>query len=322
MQAVAGVMTMGAVSFRMSSRLRFFIKAGVTLIALILVFRTVDFAVIFRRMATIDGVLLLAAGVVQVLSTALAAYRWSLIMRLLKLKEKYRFYVKSYFKGSFFNQIMPSNIGGDAVRVLDLRATGMTLKDAAIGIFVDRLLGLIAILFLALFSGILLKERLPESLSVLVHLMGAGAVIVLLAVSLLHKWPALQRYRPTREIAGISRDFYRVFRNTRGFLYQFFISIVVHVCAILSVYLISVGLGLEIDVMIFFTLMPLVTLFMAVPVSLAGWGIRESAMVGLFFLVGMEKEAILTVSLLYGVLVAVTTLPGMVVWIVEKNRII
>jgi len=61
---------------------------------------------------------------------------------------------------------------------------------------------------------------------------------------------------------------------------------------------------------------------MIVPISLAGWGVRESIMVTLFSMIGADKAAILAVAMLYGVTVIVASLPGAFVWISEKRRMI
>ncbi|MFW5990429.1 MAG: lysylphosphatidylglycerol synthase transmembrane domain-containing protein, partial [Campylobacterales bacterium] len=88
---------------------------------------------------------LLLAIVFQFLSTLLASYRWNIIMNILGFKERFIFYFKSYFKGSFFNQLLPSNIGGDAVRLLDLKAKGYGLKESFFGIVIDRVFGILAL---------------------------------------------------------------------------------------------------------------------------------------------------------------------------------
>lgn len=55
---------------------------------------------------------------VILLGMGIAAYRWFTVMKILKFRGSFSFYIKSYFKGIFFNQLLPSSIGGDAVRVL------------------------------------------------------------------------------------------------------------------------------------------------------------------------------------------------------------
>ena len=118
-------------------------------------FQYIDFYALMAVLAKSHGGDILVALLLQLGSTYLAAYRWRAISKLLVFRESLSFYVKSYFKGSFFNQVLPSSIGGDAVRVLDLTARGYDKKEAFYGVFVDRVVGLVGLLVLNLLSSIL-----------------------------------------------------------------------------------------------------------------------------------------------------------------------
>ena len=66
--------------------------------------------------------------------------------------------------------------------------------------------------------------------------------------------------------------------------------------------------------------MPLVTLIMVIPISIAGWGIREGAMVvGLGYL-GVIPESALALSVLYGLLLLTIALPGGLIWLVRDSQ--
>jgi len=91
---------------------------------------------------------LLLALLMQLLSTIFASYRWMLIMHELVFKENFSFYLRSYFKGTFFNQVLPSSIGGDAFRVIELAQKGYGKRDSFYGILVDRVIGLLGTFFL------------------------------------------------------------------------------------------------------------------------------------------------------------------------------
>ncbi|MDT8317699.1 MAG: UPF0104 family protein, partial [bacterium] len=64
-----------------------------------------------------------------------------------------------------------------------------------------------------------------------------------------------------------------------------------------------------------------VFLFTFIPISLAGWGVREGAMVGIFLLIGASKETVLPISILYGLIVIIHSMPGMFFWIHSKERL-
>ncbi len=92
------------------------LKVGLSLGLLWLVFDRLDNEQLWTNISNIGIFSLVLALALQLASTLTAAYRWSLIQRWLGDPPDARFYVKSYFKGSLFNQLLPTSIGGDAYR--------------------------------------------------------------------------------------------------------------------------------------------------------------------------------------------------------------
>ena len=77
---------------------------------------------------------------------------------------------------------------------------------------------------------------------------------------------------------------------------------------------------MDLDYYLFLIAMPPIFLLTFVPISLAGWGIREGAMVGLFMLAGADKSQILAVSILYGITLIISSLPGGLFWLDSKHH--
>jgi len=80
----------------------------------------------------------------------------------------------------------------------------------------------------------------------------------------------------------------------------------------------SMSLGLALEAAVF--LFPAVVLLSMIPISLAGWGIRESAMVVIFSLVGLDSSAALSISILFGASMFLAGLPGIGFWLLLRNQ--
>jgi hypothetical protein len=106
----------------------------------------VDIAAVTQTILGADLVLLSLALLFLLASQVVAAYRWSLIMELLSYQHSLMFYIKSYFKGAMFNQVLPTSIGGDAYRVAEVKSQGGRLREAFYGVFIDRIVGLIGLI--------------------------------------------------------------------------------------------------------------------------------------------------------------------------------
>lgn len=301
---------------------KFIAKAVVTLSIFAVLYHYVDFKLVIKETLNANLWLIGLAILSQFLSTLIASYRWNIIMRILGFKEDFYFYFRSYFKGSFFNQLLPSNIGGDAVRILDLRAAGYGVKESFFGILIDRVFGILALLFVGLIAGFYARKMIPEGLYETINYIFILGIAGVLFITLINRSGLLKRFTFLSFFLDMSKSFYTIFRETRNFLIQFFYSILVHIFSILSIFAIASAVGINKEAVLFLTLIPIVILFMAIPLSLAGWGIREGAMVGLFTLVGVNKELILSVSLIYGFVVIITIIPGFFYWLIDKKRLV
>ena len=67
-------------------------------------------------------------------------------------------------------------------------------------------------------------------------------------------------------------------------------------------------------------LVPPVLLVTTLPISIAGWGVREGAMVGAMALIGVPQEGALVLSLILGLLSLIACLPGGVVWMMSSEK--
>jgi len=302
-----------------------FADQGATLIKLIarilitallfyLIFRSVDMKGVLEELKSIDAAFLALALLFQLLSTLVASYRWYLIMHLLGFGQTLYYYVGSYFKGTFFNQALPTSIGGDAVRVLDAGKIGKGHKEAFYGVFIDRVIGLSGLMLLNLIALIASPDLLPSGIQMLIGLIAVAGIVGVGVLLMLRHLQWLTRYKVTRMFHHISGRLALVFHTIRSTAAQTGLSLVIHFLTMASVFSVGKSLGMELPFLTFLVLVPPALLLTVIPVSLAGWGVRESAMIGLFLLLKSgvpEKTTVLSMSLVYGLLLIVVSIPGL-----------
>ena len=126
----------------------------------------------------------------------------------------------------------------------------------------------------------------------------------------------------------VIRGFYSLSKEGRRCIYKGYsgpvivaISILIHLMSVVAVIFMAIGLGINIEWSGFLLIIPLVTLIMVVPISIAGWGVREGVMVVGFGYLGVVPEVALALSILYGLLVLVVALPGGVAWALKRSHI-
>ncbi|MBI5860870.1 MAG: flippase-like domain-containing protein [Rhodocyclales bacterium] len=288
------------------------IRIVVTASMLFFILRSIDAGEALTTFRQAKHDLLLVALLMQFGSTAVAAYRWQLLMHNLDFGQPLRFYWNSYFKGMFFNQALPTSIGGDAVRVLDVARRGFRKRDAFYGVAIDRLAGLGALVSLAFMAYVLNPSLLPQEAYQPILILTAASLAGLLGISLPRRMAWLDRYPKLVFIKLISVKTHQAFAKER---FQLLVSsLLVPLFAMLGFFASGKALGLPFDLMTYFAIVPPALMLTIIPISIAGWGVREGALVGLFSLIGANKSAVLMMSLLYGLMLIIVSLPGLVVF--------
>ncbi len=295
------------------------IKLILTIVMFYFLFQYIDLKNLIDILAKSHGGTIVIALLFQLASTYLAAYRWRLIMKLLVFNENVSYYVKSYFKGTFFNQVLPSSIGGDAVRIIDLTQKGYDKKDAVYGVFVDRIVGLVGLLVLNLLATIIFYGTFDNDFSLLIIIITLGGIIGFALLFHLEKIAFLANYKFLNLFHRLAKRLNKLYADRTLLYLHIAVSIGVHLLSILTIYALALSIDFHMSFQIFLIAVPPVFLLTIVPISLAGWGIREGAMVGIFMLVGADETKVLAMSILYGLLLIISSLPGSYFWVKSKK---
>lgn len=297
-------------------------KALVTVGLAWLIADKVDIAAVADRFRAIDPAWLLAAVATMLLQYALAALRWDLILQALASPLRRRQVAEFFLIGLFFNQALPSSIGGDALRIWRSYNAGLRLGRAVSSVLLDRALGFVALFLLAavglpwsfqLFGDHPMRWAPP--------LFIAAALLGLTVLLTLDRLPqSWRRWRVVRGLAGLAHDGRQVLLKPRPLLAMLAVGLASAVAAVGVVWLLGQALGLPLSFLSCLMLVPILFTVTAVPISLAGWGLREGAAIFLFGLVGLEEHDALALSLAFGLLAALTSLPGGLVWALTRER--
>jgi len=303
-------------------------KVAVSAALLAYLLSTTDPAAIEERVRSADLVDLLGAVACFVLMLALATWRWRLLLGALGAPAPIRRLTASYLVATFFNNFLPSNIGGDIVRVRDSsRLTGSVATSLAV-VGIDRILGFGALYLLAAVAFVLA----PPAVRGL-----AGARAVLLGLALLFAFLAYVFFRPgtARWLMSVSRlnsiDWAREqFEVVQGAVHAYrarvgtiwiagAASVVLQTLVVLYYMAVARGLGIGLPARAAFLMVPLCTLLQAVPISFNGWGMREGLFALYFSQIGLPRASALAFSLVGAGLMVLLSLSGAFVWMARSS---
>jgi uncharacterized membrane protein YbhN (UPF0104 family) len=247
----------------------------------------------------------------------IVALRWHLILSAAAPSPGPATLLKLVFVGLFFNQVLPTGVGGDAVRAWRCSKLGIGLGAAVRSILLDRAWGyaVLVILYVAVLPSLL--RVLPETwerAGVVAVL--AAALVGLLALVSLDRLPRpLSGLRVIAPFAELSRQGRRLFMYPRRCGAVLGLSFLTIALTIVAFKLIADSIDSRLSLGTWTMVVPPVTLIQLLPVSLAGWGVRETALVVALGSFGIPAEAALATSILLGICMIVAGLPGGLIWL-------
>jgi uncharacterized membrane protein YbhN (UPF0104 family) len=225
--------------------------------------------------------------------------------------------------GTFFNQTLPSSIGGDAVRLWLVARGGAGWRAATYSIFVDRAIGLIALAVIIVaslpWSYNLIGDPYGRSALLLVDLaaLAGGAGFLLIGVL---PWPWLKRWWATHHIHACAVIANRVIFSRQSGPTIAVLSLLVHILAVVIAWCVVQSIAAPVAFGQVFQLIPPVMLITMLPISIAGWGVREATMGLAFGYAGLMTNEGINISLLYGAVSFIVGAFGGLVWIFSAEK--
>ena len=300
----------------------FAIKAAISLGLIAFIFWKLDFAAVWTRLKQLSLALILTVVLMFVVQTCIAAWRWWVIMRHHHLDIRFSTTVRIGFIGAFFNQLLPSSIGGDVARAWYVYRNGYGKGIPVVTVLSDRIYGMLLLVCLAtLFFPILVYYSVSDQALIMVAVLIAVALSALTAAFWLDCLPAwLQRWALIRRLGFLSEATRAVTADRRAILLVIGLSFLVHLITILATLLLLATIAPQHKLLLCAALVPMITLIAMVPISIAGWGVRESIMIYGLGLANVPTEAALIVSIMVGLSLAAVGLLGGVTWLTENER--
>ncbi len=267
---------------------------------------------------------ILLALLLFLIGIVVRAARWRALLNALGIRLPFSRLVYLYFVGTFFNAFLPSGLGGDVIRVVELAQEAEAA--AALGtVVVDRMTGLMVLLAMALaalpFGGALLplETRLTIGGIALGGLVGGGLVLQ-------GAWlRRLTRRLPgplalsgegllARTYAAVTACGWRAVAQALGY------SLVFNTLLVLLNYLAAYAVGMRLALTYFVLFVPILSLTLMLPISIGGLGVREGVAVFLFTQAGVDQATAVAASLTVYAVSRFTSLFGGLLYLVQSLR--
>jgi len=249
----------------------------------------------------------------------LGGLRWWVILRAMGQPAGLGVLTGLFWTGMAMGQILPT-AAGDAARVWLTVRRGCALRAAINSIILERvfMLAILLVIVLATYPWIiqLAPDAPPIWLFALLALGGVGGVAALSVaefVAPLRAWPALAW------LGALSHDTRAVTASVWS-LPATILCVVANLNFVAAGGVLGAALGLGLGPSAYLAAIPLVIMVTIIPISIGGWGLREGLLVSLLAHSGVPPHMALAFSVMFGVMTAACSLPGLIFWWLQPDR--
>ena len=285
-----------------------YIRIGVSAVLLFVIAWRTDWSVVGDKFVNLNVWLWFAAVGVLVFAQVASARRWQLFAQELRFERSLGQYCAYYFIGMWFNLSLPTSVGGDVVRVWYLDNKSGRKLAAFASVFLERINGLLVLICVAFVGVLIAPMELPWAIQASVWCVAGGAVLGMAALPIAQRfrWLPAQRRDQLRTMLELARI-------PRIVTWATFMSTLVQISGVISLWLIGTALGLDIPPAYYCILGPMVSLLTLLPISVNGMGVRELGTVVFLAPLGVHEDTAKTLAFLwFAVNVSVSLMGGLV----------
>jgi glycosyltransferase 2 family protein len=269
---------------------------------------------IVGRLHTVTWEALAGATLVLATSVFFVTPRWSVILSVLGLRISWRALIGSVFLGFLFNQLLPTAIGGDVLRTWRAKQLGAPWEISIYSVLLDRatgvlfsLLGAAALLPVATFhQG---QAQLGWVVAAVAGLLGIG-LIIMWAFSLFRHKPIPLFMGFHAALVGLHDSIWKFAKRPGAVLAIIVLAGLNQMLPVAAIFICAKAVGVSLPASDIALITFISTLAATIPISVAGWGIREGTLVYLFGLYGIRADTAFAVSILYGFALTLSSAPG------------
>ncbi len=244
---------------------------------------------------------------VSFLATVVSALKWHVLSAAHGLSASRLKLTLLYLVGYFFNNILPTSIGGDVVRAYELGKTDGKPAEAMASVFMERFTGLTALM---IFAGIAvaLDPHFLGDIKLTVALISVcvaylGVIGLVFQRTVLQLLQARLKWAPAQRLLGKLHKLQEAILLYRhqpwALLVSMLYSFAFYIISVWIVYMGCLTFGATPDLKTLFLVVPIMHILFMIPISLGGIGLQEWAYTAVLGLVGVPGAIGLSVALLY-----------------------
>jgi len=288
--------------------LSIFLRISISIILLFFLFKfnKIDIYHLLVNIKNADKHLLWLAFFTLFFNYLLCLYRWEMLLKAANIHLPLRRIIISFSGGIFFSLFLPSTIGGDLARSIDLATHTKRPREVVATVLLDRLSGYAGLVTIVLFS-LFFGWRFVQYPSVLLSVTIITAVLIVILEVLFNNFlfskvnkllnsPNAGKIRES--IKNLHEEMYIFRQQKKLILKNLVMSLIIQAITPITFYITALSLGIKKDIIYFFIFLPIISAITLLPISIGGLGVRENMTVLFFAKAGINQNLAVALSLL------------------------
>jgi len=298
----------------------------VSILLVYFAFKKINVISLINGLTNVPVVLIFFTLFSSFLLTMVSGYRWSTILLKNPKITDVLVFVKCSYLASFYGLFLPTSMGSDLVKWLPLIKKYPDLNKIKIAgsVLIDRIIGASAFFPVAFIFAILGKIIGFNFPWFLILVSGSGCILVLVFYLILFLFDFERYFERFKFFKKIIKVMDLIKKENKNILLKaFFISIILNIFNLIPIWITSIFLGANFSLISIYVFLPIISLILILPISIAGFGAREQLYLFFFSQLGIGNEKILLVSTYQGIMgVIMALLSGIFMFIDNRSKVI
>lgn len=305
-----------------SKRIMTILRFGISVILLIVVIKLADIYKIVEVLKSFNQIWLLPIFLFIFLSVVISAIKWNTLLKAQGVSIRLNVLLQYYNCGLFFNNFLPSSIGGDGIRIfLSGKKTG-NYSVAASSVIMERTIATVSLAFLGLVSSVFANNPSKIAINLMTILFVVGIALTFVLVSgWVPRWLKNKEgkiYRAWIKFADSAKELQK---KKNQLLICFIQSVLFQIVVAFVIETILLGLDQPVlNLPDLFLVTSASSVLAMVPLGLNGYGMREGAYIYLLKPFGYSSSQAVTISILFAFFVTIYSLIGGVNWLILNKQ--
>ena len=307
-------------------KLLFTLKLLTTLVLSFLILWNVDWKEIWLAFKNANVILIAVIFVLMVSGVFASAFKWKILLSIHNIYFQYNKLYKYYFTAVFFNNFLPSIVGGDGYRIYKTYKNPQSKSGAVIAILMERITGILALLLLGYIGTIVVYAKSGDEIArigLLIGSTGFGVLLIFLFAFKIKRslFSELKRKYFPQKVTAVIANLQEYYDNPSKTMIVLLLSLFFQSILIWNRLLLLVAVGESMSIFQLAIAVAGSTVIAMVPISLNGIGLLDGSFIYLLVHFGIGYEHALLVMVLIRALNVPLSLFGGIFYFLDKRAL-